>query len=36
MANSHSHHYPGFVGRFWSRSAFKTIQKLFSNLSYLK
>jgi len=36
LAKSHSHHYPGLLGRFRSRSSLQKIQKLFSNLSNLK
>jgi len=38
LAKSHSHHYPGLGYKDVSgaEAAFKTIQKLFSNLSNLK
>jgi len=36
LAKSHSHHYPGLLGSFRSRSGLHKNQKLFSNLSNLK
>jgi len=36
LAESHSHHYPGLLGRFRNRSGLQKIQKLFSNLSNLE
>jgi len=36
LVKSHSHHYPGLLGRFRSKSGLQKIQKLFSNLSNLE
>jgi len=36
LAKLHSHHYPGLLGRFRSRSGLQKIHKLFSNFSNLK
>jgi len=35
LAKSLSHHYPGLLGRFRSKSGLQKIQKMFSNLPNL-
>jgi len=36
LSKSHSHHYPGLLGRFRSSRGLQKILKLFSNLSNLE